>query len=62
MENEKICPKCESEDVRFEDVKVDEIKGNWICNECGFFDVDFPEKEGEKKEDMEEENNVEEIL
>ena len=52
MEDEiRFCPKCKSEDVRSE-ISFTIIFGgpqNWICNNCGFRNIEFPIKTKLKK-------------
>jgi transposase-like protein len=52
----KFCPKCESENVRMIITTMAALGApqDWYCNNCGFRNVLFPEKEiklvnGDKK-------------
>ena len=41
----RFCPKCKSEDIKLDQGKLYGTSGNWICNKCGFYNVEFPIKE-----------------
>ena len=44
---QKFCPKCKSDNVKPTTNYMDLVFGwrYWMCNECGFKLVDFPERE-----------------
>ena len=45
MENKTFCPRCKSEDVK-KDITASLVLGapqSWICNDCGYSNLIFPE-------------------
>jgi predicted nucleic-acid-binding Zn-ribbon protein len=53
MKNKTFCPKCKSTDVK-KDITVSLAIGmpqNWICNNCGYSNMIFPELGNEEGED-----------
>jgi len=43
----KFCPRCKSENVKIL-ISASTVLGipqNWVCNNCGYSNVVFPEKE-----------------
>ena len=40
----RFCPKCKSENVKLETGSMYGTPGNWVCNNCGFHNVEFPIK------------------
>lgn len=45
MEEKRLCPKCESENVELQQGNLYGTPGNWVCKDCSFHNVEFPIKE-----------------
>ncbi len=45
----KFCPKCLSKNVEWRDSRMGAAEGNLVCNECGFYNIFFPEANNEKE-------------
>ena len=41
----KFCPKCKSENVVVDGSSIEFSGGAMMCNNCGFRDTNFPERE-----------------
>ncbi|HLF53593.1 MAG TPA: hypothetical protein VI544_00255 [Candidatus Nanoarchaeia archaeon] len=52
MAARKFCPKCESENVVVEGSMIEFSGGAMVCKDCGYKDVNFPQKEKIIKEDI----------
>lgn len=40
----RFCPKCKSENVEWNDSRMGAAEGNWVCNDCKFYNIVFPIK------------------
>ena len=46
----KFCPKCKSENVALDGSLIVANPGAMFCKDCGFREINFPEKEKIKKQ------------
>ncbi|MCA9487934.1 MAG: hypothetical protein KC516_03150 [Nanoarchaeota archaeon] len=43
----RFCPRCKSTSVEWRDSRFGAGEGNWVCFDCGFYNIVFPERESQ---------------